>query len=643
MPCWMIDMVLMTGAAVLGYLIAWFWQPVDPSTNSVAAPNPKGKEGANPNSAKELDKLQKKYEDLYDSKLDVDTALVAAESTLDGLKLDYERLERDMSGNNNRQKELQNDFDQYKDKKEQEIKKMRTKTKKAAESYENVKFQLAKSNRINEKLQESLSQLKEENEKLSTELGEANEEIEVVNASMAELKDDYKEIKAKTSSYNLKLSEWQEKYKNLDLDFKQIESEKSDVTKAYDSYKSSTSTEIEKLSGHLTALQNQLEESKSYSDQYAAALSTSDQEKQELSIQLERQKKNAAKELADIQQHIHGLEADYQTIQEREELLDDRFSNLQDKHSDLEDAFKNTVDEKENLEIAYHEYKETTKERFNTLENEAKSWVEKLGSANLELAQNKEKAAELEKNKEKLIKELDKMRERYDQEMTMSGGEFEALNDTFDDLKSKYFDVNKELSSTKLEKERIYHEHQSFQEQILVEIQLVREENKKLSKNIASIKIEKRKLEYSNEELLERIDELEETSNLSSTKGQDRLIKMINRLRNNLEEQTEAINAFGKERKQYQQKIQNLEKKLGDASIKSVDASLNAGIADDLKRINGIGSMTEETLNDFGIYNFTQLATISEDNKALLSQVISSTPDKITNWAEAAQKLLEIK
>ena len=108
-------------------------------------------------------------------------------------------------------------------------------------------------------------------------------------------------------------------------------------------------------------------------------------------------------------------------------------------------------------------------------------------------------------------------------------------------------------------------------------------------------------------------------------------------------EQTEAINAFGKERKQYQQKIQNLEKKLGDASIKSVDASLNAGIADDLKRINGIGSMTEETLNDFGIYNFTQLATISEDNKALLSQVISSTPDKITNWAEAAQKLLEIK
>ena len=323
--------------------------------------------------------------------------------------------------------------------------------------------------------------------------------------------------------------------------------------------------------------------------------------------------------------------------------IDDRFSNLQDKHSDLEDAFKNTVDEKENLEIAYHEYKETTKERFNTLENEAKSWVEKLGSANLELAQNKEKAAELEKNKEKLIKELDKMRERYDQEMTMSGGEFEALNDTFDDLKSKYFDVNKELSSTKLEKERIYHEHQSFQEQILVEIQLVREENKKLSKNIASIKIEKRKLEYSNEELLERIDELEETSNLSSPKGQDKLIKMINRLRNNLEEQTEAINAFGKERKQYQQKIQNLEKKLGDASIKSVDASLNAGIADDLKRINGIGSMTEETLNDFGIYNFTQLATISEDNKALLSQVISSTPDKITNWAEAAQKLLEIK
>ena len=159
MPCWMIDFCLMIGAAALGYLIAYFWQPVDQAGKPQPNSSHKGKNSSNDNKSKELDKLQKKYENLYDSKLDVDTALVAAESTLDGLKLDYERLERDLSGNNNRQKDLQGDFDKYKDRKEEEIKKLRTKTKKATENYETVKFQLAKSNRINEKLQEGLNQL----------------------------------------------------------------------------------------------------------------------------------------------------------------------------------------------------------------------------------------------------------------------------------------------------------------------------------------------------------------------------------------------------------------------------------------------------------------------------------------------------
>jgi predicted flap endonuclease-1-like 5' DNA nuclease/predicted nucleic acid-binding Zn-ribbon protein len=437
------------------------------------------------------------------------------------------------------------------------------------------------------------------------------------------------------------LAEWQEKYKNLDLDYKQIESEQSDVTKAYETYKSSTSSEIEKLSGHLTALQNQLEESTSYSNEYAAALTDADEERKELAMQLEQQKANATKELMEIQQHLQGLEADYQTIQEREELLDDRFVNLQDKHADLEDSFKNTVEEKDNLEIAYQEYKKTTKKRFDTLENEAKNWVDKLDSANLELAHNKDKAAELEQNKKQLIKELDKMRERYDQEMNMSGGEFEALNDTFDDLKSKYFDVNKELSSTKLEKERIYHEHQSYQEQILVEMQLIRNENKKLAKNITSIKIEKRKLEYSNEELLERIEELEEQARISPAMGQDKLIKMINRLRLNVEEQSQIINDFSKERKQYLHKIKTLQETLGGGTNTSPVHAEKSQPSDNLKQINGIGNMTEETLNDFGIYSYAQLASISNDNKALLSQVISSTPDKITIWAQEAQKLLE--
>ena len=115
MTCWAIILGFMLGSAVLGFLLAIFMQPVPTAPVTAKIPQGGDAQGNNANSQKtkrELEKIKKRYDELYDSKLDVDTALVAAESTLEGLKMDYERLERDMAGNNNRQKELQNQFDQ---------------------------------------------------------------------------------------------------------------------------------------------------------------------------------------------------------------------------------------------------------------------------------------------------------------------------------------------------------------------------------------------------------------------------------------------------------------------------------------------------------------------------------------------------
>lgn len=644
----------MLGAAVLGYMLAWFLQPVggegkgnsnyQPTDGGHGDGQGNGNGNGNGNGTamdaekaqKELEKMKKRYDELYENKLDVDTALMAAESTLDGLKLDYERLERDMSGNNNRQKEIQADFERYKDKKESEIKELRTKAKSAAENYEAVKFQLAKSSRINEKLQESLSQLKEENDKLSTELKEAKEEIEVVNASMAELKADYKDVKEKAETYNEKLAAWHEKYKSLDLSYQKAEDEKKEISDAYQSYQISTASEIEKLSGHLKSLQTQLEETASYTQEYADAYSEAETERQRLESEIEQQRIEAAKELAEIQKHLKTLEYDYESIQKREEILDRRYGSLQEKHGDLEEAYKNTVEEKQNLEVAYHEYKKTTSEQFEELEKEAKNWVEKFEASNYELSQHKEKAAELEENKKQLVLELEKTRQRYQKEMSVSGGEFDALNDTFEDLKQRYFDLNKELSSTKLEKEKIDHQQEIFQGEVLAELQVVRGENKMLSKTLATIKAEKKMLEYSKEELLERVKELEENGNNALLgQGQDKLVKIINRLQKTLEQHQEEISQFRKEKELYEQKIANLESNLAAAKT-IVKTSESSSQQDDLKRIKGLDAPTEETLNDFGIYTFEQLANISLDNKELLCQVLSAHPQKVEKWIKQA-------
>lgn len=646
MSCWIMVLGFMLGSAVMGYLLAWFLQPVNEPTTKVAAPiqGNKGKDNgpakekeAKEKVQRELEKMKKRYDDLYDSKLDVDTALVAAESTLDGLKLDYERLERDMSGNNNRHRELQADFDNYKDKKETEIKELRIKTKQANDGYETVKFQLAKSNRINEKLQESLLQLKEENANLSSELEEAKEEMEVVNASMVELKDDYKDLKDKASTYNDKLAAWQEKYRNLNLSLKEAEDEKTQISKAYENYQVSTGSEIEKLSGHLKSLQTQLEESTQYTNEYAEAYSHLEATHEELAEQLKAERKEAAEELAKIQEHFKDVEEDYVAVKKREQTLDSRFNSLQEKHADLEDAYHNTVEEKQNLEAAYQEYRTSTMKHYSDLERDAKTWVEKLEASNHEMSQHKEKAAVLEENKKQLMLELEKARKRYEKELSLSGGEFDALNDTFEGLKERYFEVNKELSSTKLEKERINYEHETFQEQIMAELKAMRLENKKLSKSLAEIKASKRLLEFSKEELVERIKELEKTDG-SATPSQTKLIKMITRLRKNVNDQKEQ---FEKEKNNYQQKIEALELQLQKQSSSSTVQQLMAEgqHLDNFTTISGLNEIVAETLNDFGIYSFEQLAKLSEDNKELLSQVTEQSTQLIAEWIEKAQEL----
>ena len=118
---------------------------------------------------------------------------------------------------------------------------------------------------------------------------------------------------------------------------------------------------------------------------------------------------------------------------------------------------------------------------------------------------------------------------------------------------------------------------------------------------------------------------------------------MINRLRKSVEDQESLIADFAEEKADYLKRIDLLEGQLKntgeitDELLKATQKNSN----DDLKAINGIGQMTEETLNDFGIYSFRQLAEISKDNMELLSQVISSTPQKIGKWAKDAKKLME--
>jgi len=61
---------------------------------------------------------------------------------------------------------------------------------------------------------------------------------------------------------------------------------------------------------------------------------------------------------------------------------------------------------------------------------------------------------------------------------------------------------------------------------------------------------------------------------------------------------------------------------------------------DDLKRIKGVGSVIEETLNDLGIYQFAQIESWTNDNTAWVENFLAF-PGRISreNWVEQAKTL----
>ncbi len=64
------------------------------------------------------------------------------------------------------------------------------------------------------------------------------------------------------------------------------------------------------------------------------------------------------------------------------------------------------------------------------------------------------------------------------------------------------------------------------------------------------------------------------------------------------------------------------------------------GVADDLKRIKGVGPVIENTLNDLGIFNFSQVADFSADNVKWVDNHISF-PGRIDReeWVRQAKDL----
>ncbi len=63
---------------------------------------------------------------------------------------------------------------------------------------------------------------------------------------------------------------------------------------------------------------------------------------------------------------------------------------------------------------------------------------------------------------------------------------------------------------------------------------------------------------------------------------------------------------------------------------------------DDIKRIKGIGAVIEKTLNELGIYQFSQIAEWTEDNISWVENSLAF-PGRIAreNWIEQARTLAD--
>lgn len=64
---------------------------------------------------------------------------------------------------------------------------------------------------------------------------------------------------------------------------------------------------------------------------------------------------------------------------------------------------------------------------------------------------------------------------------------------------------------------------------------------------------------------------------------------------------------------------------------------------DDLKKIVGIGQSIEESLNGIGIYNYSQLAKMTDQDMRMISKVIDFFPGRIQrdDWKGQANKLMK--
>jgi len=63
--------------------------------------------------------------------------------------------------------------------------------------------------------------------------------------------------------------------------------------------------------------------------------------------------------------------------------------------------------------------------------------------------------------------------------------------------------------------------------------------------------------------------------------------------------------------------------------------------ADDLKKVNGIGPVMEQKLNEIGIFTFAQVSKMTEKEYDLLDSITGSFPGRALrdDWAGQAKKL----
>jgi len=68
-------------------------------------------------------------------------------------------------------------------------------------------------------------------------------------------------------------------------------------------------------------------------------------------------------------------------------------------------------------------------------------------------------------------------------------------------------------------------------------------------------------------------------------------------------------------------------------------------VADDLKKIKGIGRVLQRTLNELGIFHFRQLARLSDGETAWVARNLKTFPDRIRRdrWVQQATSLHEKK